>query len=121
MERILRNYWVHLLVLARVGCYCGTLFQGYQGFTQCYPQSPTIFNIVVNTVTCHWVSIVGKEELGPEGFGWAVQWLAALFYADNGILSSPRLDRLQADLDLVAGLFHQVGMHDNVNKMVGIV
>ena len=121
MERILRNYWVHLLVVARVGCYYGTLFQGYREFTQWYPLSPTIFNIVLNTVTCRWISIVAKEEAGPEGFRWAVQWLVALFYADNGILYSPQLDRLQADLDVLAGIFHQVCMHNNVTKMVGIV
>ena len=29
---------------------------------------PNIFNLVVDTVTCHWVTLVAGEEAGPDGF-----------------------------------------------------
>ena len=33
--------------------------------------------------------MVSEEEAGTEGFREAVQWLAYLFYKDDGILESP--------------------------------
>ena len=68
-----------------------------------------------------WVVLVAGEEAGPEGFGRAVQWLEAFFYADDGILASPRSARLQATLDVLTGLFDRVGLQTNVKKTVGIV
>ena len=62
MERILRNYWDHLSMVARVGRYCGTLFKGHRGVTQCDPLSPTIFDMVFDVVIHHWVTLVAEEE-----------------------------------------------------------
>ena len=50
--------------------------------------SPTIFNLVVDTVVRHWVTGVISDaeergELGKEG-----RHQAALFYADDGMVAS---------------------------------
>ena len=63
--------------------------KGRKGVTQGNPLSPTIFNVVVDAVVHHWVTIVvteaeTREELGREG-----RHQAALFYADNGMLRPP--------------------------------
>ena len=63
--------------------------------------SPTIFNMVVNTVVCHWVALVEGEEAGPYSFGRAVQWMAEFFCADDVLLASPSPARLQAALDVL--------------------
>ena len=50
------------------------------------------------------------EEADPECVGISVQTLYMLFYANDGLLIPPRIDRLQEDLDVLTGLFEQVGL-----------
>ena len=38
--------------------YFGRPFKEYRGVTQSDPMSPTIFNMVVYAVICHWVTVV---------------------------------------------------------------
>ena len=45
-------------MLARAGGYYGTAFQGACGLTQVDPLSPTIFNLVVDAVVIHWVTLM---------------------------------------------------------------
>ena len=42
-------------MVARAGGYYGFDFQGFRGVTQGYLLSPTIFNVVVDAVTGHWI------------------------------------------------------------------
>ena len=62
--------------------------------------------------------LVVGEEASPDGFR---QWLAKFFYADNGLLTSSRLAWLQASPDVLLELSNRVGLHTNINKMVGMV
>ena len=56
--------------------------------TQGDPLSPTIFNVVVDTVVCHWVAMAlsEAEKRGERGIEGRHQ--ASIFYADNGIVAS---------------------------------
>ena len=47
--------------------------------------------------------------------------LAALFYVNNRVQDSSQTARVQEALDVLTGLFHQVGMMKNVYKMVVMV
>ena len=107
--------------MARVGRYYRTLFKIHRGVNKGDPLPPTIFNMVVDSVICHWFTLVAGEEAGPDGFRRAVKWTAASFYADDGLLTSPRPARLQAALDVLMGLFNRVGLQTNLNKTVGMV
>ena len=42
----------------RAGGYCGEAFKGFQGVNQVDPLSPTIFNVVVDSLVRHWISLV---------------------------------------------------------------
>ena len=103
-------------MVARAGSYCVNPFKGNPGVTWGYPFYPTIFNTIVYAVISHWVALVAGEEKGTDGFRRAMQWLMALFYADDGILDPPRLDRLQEALGVFMGMFDRVGIHTNVKK-----
>ena len=45
-------------MVARAGGYYGETFKGYRGVTQGDPLSPTIFNVVVDAVVSHWVTVM---------------------------------------------------------------
>ena len=64
---ILRLYLDRLLMVARTGGYYGTAFQVFRGVTQGDPLSPTIFNVVVDTVFRHWVEVLVERSDRKEG------------------------------------------------------
>ena len=87
---------------------------------QGYPLSPTIFNVVVDTVVHNWVTmlIAGAEERGKRGKEGRHQ--ASLFYADDGMVASSDLRWLQGEFNTLVGLFDRVGLRTNVGKTVGM-
>ena len=60
-RRILWAYWGKSTMVARAGGYYGTGFKGATGVTQGNPLSPTIFNVVVDAVVCHWVTLAVED------------------------------------------------------------
>ena len=75
-------------MVAREGGYYGAAFKGAQGVTQVDPLSPTIFNVVVDAVVRHWVTVMveGTEERGERGQEGRHQ--NTRFYTDNGMVAS---------------------------------
>ena len=59
--RLLRRYWNRHMMVARAGGYYCAPFKGFRGVTQGDPLSPTIFNVVVDAVLCHWVTVVAAS------------------------------------------------------------
>ena len=59
--------------------YYGPPFKGYNIFIQGLPLSPTLFNMVVDAVICHWVTVVAETEAGIEGLGLPIRDLEAYF------------------------------------------
>ena len=83
--------------------------------------SPTIFNVVVDAVVSHWVTPemakAGKRgERGNEG-----RHQAALFYADDGMVTSSDPCWLQWAFDTLVSLFERVGLRTNAGKTVSTV
>ena len=74
-------------MVARAGGYYGTGFKGARGVTQGDPLSPTIFNVVVDSVVRHWVTLAVEdaEKRGERGKEGSHQ--ASLFYADDGMVA----------------------------------
>ena len=56
-------------MVARAGGYYGTAFKGARVVTQGDPLSPIIFNVVVDAVNRHWVTLAieDKEKKGERG------------------------------------------------------
>ena len=54
-------------MVARAGGYYGAPFHGERGGTQGNPLSPTIFNVVVDTVFCHWEYLLVTKQEEREG------------------------------------------------------
>ena len=52
-EHLIHQYWKGLTMVARAVSYYSAPFKGSRGVTQGYLLSPTIFNMVVDTVICY--------------------------------------------------------------------
>ena len=113
VRRMLREYWDKTTMVEREGSYYGKGFKGERGVTQGDPLSPTIFNVVVDAVVRHWLTIAVTEaekrrERGREG-----RHQAALFYADDSMLASSDPQWLQWAFTQLVGIFDRVGLHTN--------
>ena len=58
---------------------------------------------------------------GTGGLGLIIIDLAAYFYADDSLLVSNQLERIQRAFDVLTGLFEQVGLQTNKAKTIGMV
>ena len=94
---------------------------GYRGVMQDNPLSPTISNVVVGAIIFHWVTVVMPTEAGTGGLGMTIIDLVAYFYANNGLVASTQMERLNRAFDVLAGLFGQVDIQMNTEKTVGMV
>ena len=87
-RRLLRTYREKSTMVARAGGYYGTGFKGAMGVTQGDPLSPTIFNVVVDAVVRHWVTLAVEDAEKRVDRGKEGRHQAALFYADGGMVAS---------------------------------
>ena len=69
---LLWMYWGWLTMVDRAGGYYGTLFKGYRGVTQGDPLFPTILNVFMESVICHWVMVVVATEADAEELGVSI-------------------------------------------------
>ena len=106
----------------------GAPFKGFRGVIQGDSLSPTIFNVVVDEVLRHWVTMVAVlEEVVPpvaantKGFRKYIQRLVTDFYADNGLLLSTGATHIQRTFGTLTELFGRVGLRTNVAKTVSMV
>ena len=89
--------------------------------TQGDPLSPTIFNVVVDAVARHWVTMAldeaeKREERGEEG-----RHQASLFYADGGMVASSDPCWIQWAFNSLVSLFQRVGLRTSFGKTVSMV
>ena len=114
-------YWRRLTTVERAGGYYGTAFQGERGVTQGDLLSTTIFNVVVDAVVRHWVTVMAKGAEDRGESGQEVRHQDALFYAENGMVASSDPHWIQGDFNNLVGLFDMVGLWTNIRKKVGMV
>ena len=65
--------------------------------------------------------VVTPIESGTGGLGLTIFDLVYYLYADDGLVSSTRSERLQRSFDVLTGLFDRVGLRTNMENTVGIV
>ena len=108
-------------MVARSGSYYRSTFQGARVVTQGDLLSPTTFNVVVDAVVRHWVTVIidDAEERGDRGQEGRHQ--AALFYTENGMIASSDPRWIQGAFNNLVGLFYMVSLRTNVGKTVSMV
>ena len=74
------------------------------GTTQGGLASLKFFNMAVDRVVCHWLSMsVEDYAVIHDGLGDAVDESLGVFYTDDGILGSWNPDRIQGALNVTIG------------------
>ncbi len=116
--RLLKAFWDHQQIVAKQSGFYGPLFTASRGGTQGSLVFPEIFNIMIDNIVRHWLTLViGPERhYQREGLGDTVATKLAAFYADDGLISSTDAPWLQSSLDTLVGLFHRVGLDTNITK-----
>ena len=100
--------------------YYGPLFKGYRRVTQGYTLSPMLFNVAVDFIIRHWVTVVAETEEVTEGLGLSLRDLAAYFYANDGLIVSTQPERMQREFNVLTGLFDRVVLRTNMRKTVSM-
>ena len=80
--------------------------------------SPTVFNVVVEATIWHWVKLVAPMEAGEEVLRETIHKLAALSYADGGLVVLPWPERIQKAFNVLTDLFNRVGLRTTVRNTV---
>ena len=62
------------------------------------------------------MTVVVATGEGMEGLGMSIRYMAAYFYADDGIIASNQPERLHRVFDILTGLFDWVGLRMNTRK-----
>ena len=90
VRALLKSYWDNQRCVARSGWSHGTAFRPTRGATQGGILSPSLFNIVVDTVVRKWYADVMADIISANtGLeGEAVGRISTLFYVDDGLVGS---------------------------------
>jgi hypothetical protein len=115
--RLLNNFWDSLLVVARQGGYHSSAFPAGRGVTQGDIPSPTILNIVWDAIIRAWkVGMTDGHITCSDGGGAIHEEIAAMLYADDGLLASNQPDIFQGGTDYLVDLFERVGLNAKTSK-----
>ena len=71
LARLFKSYWDHHRIFANMGKFLRKDFRTGRKVTQGEPESPMIFNIVVNAVVWAVLDVVCGPQEAQHGLGWA--------------------------------------------------
>ena len=92
-------------------------FPVMRGTTQGGLVSPTLFNVVVDSVIRTWLAIkIEDQRVAQYILVETVGRCVVLFYADNCMVGSRNPDWLQHAMNFLVGLFSRYGLAANVAK-----
>ena len=121
MARLIAHHWDNLMFVPKAKRFLGTLFGTGRGVMQGDPSSPTIFNIVVDTVVRSTLEIVCGPQEARHGMGWAVGELNLIFYADDGRSGGRDHIWIQDALNVSVAMFRRMGLETNLEKTKALV
>ena len=111
-RRLIKSFSENETLVCRASGYYGRAFKSDRGVTQGGPLSPTIFNLMVDAIVREWI-----YQMVATGFDTTdIRVIAAVFYADDGLIATRDPAVLQDAFDLLTDLFDRVGLATNETK-----
>ena len=106
--RILQAYWIQITMVAKSRVYYipPPPLKVYHCVTQVDPLSPTIFDVVLESIIRHWLMLVASTEASTEVIYASLQDFAVYFYTNYKIVVSTQTERFQRSFDVIADLFN---------------
>ena len=89
--------------------------------TQGDPVSPTLFNIIVDSVFRATIQDIYGPQGAQYGFGWLAREHNICFYADNVLISVQDPIWVQTELTKMVRMFEIVGLQTNLNKTKSVI
>ena len=77
--------------------------------------------VVVYAIIRHLVMVVPPTEAGTGGLVKVIIDLVEYFYAENSLVASTQLERLQRAFEVLTGLFGRFGLRTNTAYTVGMI
>ena len=105
----IKSVWEKLIFVPKqAGCYSDS-FEVDCGVTQGDPDSPIIFNVIVDAVLRQW-------EIDMEEHGINIGDLYLGFYADDGLLAGENPEEIKFGLEKIDEMFGRMGLRLNDDK-----
>ena len=103
--------------MTRQGGFHGPPFHASRGTAQGGLTSPTPFNVAVESVIGHWLSLtINNHAANHDDIGEAVGHNLGVFYVNDGMIVSRNPGWLHKDINVLIGLFRRIGLEANISK-----
>lgn len=106
LRRIIGRIWQGDTMVPRQGGYYGRPLRARRGVRQGDIVSPLIFNIMADAVVRHWRHVHLLQDITE----------MSVFYADDGLLTGSKPDRVQDSIDVITKVFVSVRLKMNAQK-----
>ena len=117
LRGLLAEFWSRQEGVTHQNGFHDPWFQVIRGATQGGLSLLTIFNVLLNRVVCHWISLTVEDEQGThEELGMVAGRCMGVFNADDGMLGSRYPEWLQGAINVLIRLFRRVRLMVNVAK-----
>jgi Reverse transcriptase (RNA-dependent DNA polymerase)/Ulp1 protease family, C-terminal catalytic domain len=114
---LIKTNWSNQQFVPRQSGFHGPIIRPHSGNTQGGIFSPNAFNIQIDSVIRHWLHLtLNSDSPTHQGLGRSVEHILALFYADDGCISTQDHEWLQHALNVLSQLFQRIGLYTNTQK-----
>ena len=116
LRGLLAEFWSIQEVVTHQNGIHGPKLRASRRMTQGGIALPSLFNLVVESVVRHWMSLAVEDESAThEGLGTTVGQFMGIFYADGGMIRSKDPYWLQGYFNVIIILFRRVVLMVNVS------
>ena len=114
---LLQEFWDKQEVVTQQGGFHGTPFNSSIGTTQGDLSSLTLFNVVLESVIRHWMSLtIENPDAIHNIIGETVGHKLGVFYTDDDMISSRNPEWIQGAIKLLIGFFRRISLEKNIEK-----
>ena len=107
---LLKSYWERQRIVPNMGKFLWKKFRTGRILTQGYPESPMIFNTVVDAVVWAVLDVVCGPQEAQHGLGWAAWERNMIFYANYGRIAGQDHEWVQDVLSVTVEMFRRMGL-----------